>query len=358
MTGTSAAQKLNLTVPADRTDGAVRMWLGIVCAMIFVMVVLGGVTRLTDSGLSIVDWAPVKGALPPLSHAEWQALFDAYKQSPQFRDTNFWMKLGDFQAIYWMEYVHRLWGRLIGLAFALPLVWFAVRGRLRGRLAVQLAVALLLGAAQGALGWYMVASGLVERPSVSHYRLAAHLMLAVAIYGWLLWIWLDLAPGRVRAVAPARGRGFAVLLLCWIAVTMSWGAFTAGLHAGQAYNTFPSMGGYVVPPVAFTLKPFLLNLVANPAAVQFVHRCLALSFVALAPGFWAWSRRRDLPREGRAAIASLGGMSLVQASLGVATLLTVVAVPVAATHQAGALVTFSLAVWCVHALSRPAARAR
>ncbi len=350
----SASQRVSLGVPATRAPGAVRAWLGIVCAMIFVMVVLGGVTRLTDSGLSIVDWAPVNGVLPPLGHADWQALFDAYKTSPQFRDTNFWMGLGDFQAIYWMEYVHRLWGRLIGVAFALPLLWFALRGQVRGRLAAQLAVALLLGAAQGALGWYMVASGLVDRPSVSHYRLAAHLMLAVAIYGWLLWIWLDLGPGAARAAAP--GRGFAVLLLGWVAVTMTWGAFTAGLHAGQAYNTFPSMGGYVVPPEAFRLDPLALNFVANPAAVQFVHRCLAIGFVALALGFWAWSRRRDLGREAHAAIAALGGMSLVQASLGVATLLTAVAVPLAATHQAGALVTFSLAVWCVHALGAAGGR--
>ncbi len=328
-----------------------RVWLALVCVMIFIMVVLGGVTRLTNSGLSIVDWAPVSGALPPLNHTDWQALFDAYKRSPQFRDTNFWMGLGDFQAIYWMEYVHRLWGRLIGIVFALPLVWFAARGQVRGRLAGQLGIALLLGAAQGALGWYMVASGLVDRPSVSHYRLAAHLMLAVAIYGWLLWIWLGMARGEPSRAA--RGHGFAVLLLCWAIVTMTWGAFTAGLHAGAAYNTFPSMGGHVVPPEAFSLDPLALNFVANPAAVQFVHRCLAISLVVLALGFWAWSRTQGLERGARAAIASLGGMALVQASLGVATLLTHVPVALAAAHQAGALVTFSLAVWCVFAL-RPA----
>ncbi len=345
---TSAFQRLSVTVPAARVDGAVRLWLGIVCAMIFAMVVLGGVTRLTDSGLSIVDWAPVKGVLPPLSHADWQALFDAYKTSPQFRDTNFWMGLSDFQAIYWMEYVHRLWGRLIGLAFALPLAWFWLRGHVRGRLGAQLGIALLLGAAQGALGWYMVASGLVDRPSVSHYRLAAHLMLAVAIYGWLLWIWLDLGQASPRERAP--GRNFALLLLGWAVVTMTWGAFTAGLHAGQAWNTFPLMDGYVVAPQAFSLHPFARNFVANPAAVQFAHRCLAISFIVLALGFWAWSRTRPLARNARASIASLGGMAVVQASLGIATLLTVVAVPLAATHQAGALVTFSLAVWCAHAL--------
>jgi heme a synthase len=338
---------------AQTAPGApVRAWLGVVCAMIFVMVVLGGVTRLTDSGLSIVDWAPVSGVLPPLSHADWQALFDAYKRTPQFRDTNFWMGLGDFQAIYWMEYVHRLWGRLIGIAFAVPLAWFAVRGQLRGRLGGQLGIALLLGAGQGALGWYMVASGLVDRPSVSHYRLAAHLMLAVAIYGWLLWIWLGLGRNETGA-PPSRGRGFALLLLCWIMATMSWGAFTAGLHAGQAYNTFPSMGGYLVPPEAFTGRPLALDLVANPAAVQFVHRCLAISFVVLALGFWVWSQRAGIAGSARAAAASLGGMAVLQAALGIATLLTGVALPLAATHQAGALVTFSLAVWCVYAF-RPA----
>jgi cytochrome c oxidase assembly protein subunit 15 len=318
----------------------VRAWLIACCALIFIMVVLGGVTRLTESGLSIVEWQPLSGAIPPLSHSEWRELFDAYRQTPEFKTYNFWMELADFQAIFWMEYAHRLLGRVIGLVFLIGFVWFALRGRVRGRLALQLALAFVLGAAQGALGWYMVQSGLSDRADVSHYRLAAHLMLAVAIYGWLLWIVLDMSESRG---STGSGRSFAALLLCWLALTMTWGAFTAGLDAGTLYNTFPLMGGDVVPPGAFDLEPAALNLFENGATVQFVHRGLAIGFVLLA--LWFWLRSRSRPS------AWLGGMALLQAGLGVATLLSVVAVPIAAAHQAGAMVLFSLAVWCLHALS-------
>ena len=305
--------------------------------MIFVMVLVGGVTRLTESGLSIVEWAPLKGAIPPLSHAEWQALFDAYKQTPEFKSYNFWMGLADFQSIYWMEYTHRLLGRAIGVVFLIGLIWSLVAGKIRGRLAWHLGVIFLLGAAQGALGWYMVQSGLVDQPDVSHYRLAAHLALAVAIYGWLLWIVLDLSDIRRE-----RGRrGIAALLLGWVSVTMVWGAFTAGLDAGGLYNTFPLMGGQVVPPGAFDMEPAWLSVVQNGAAVQFVHRCLAIAFVILALGYWLTVRTR--------ASAWLAGVAVVQGSLGIATVLTIVAIPVAAVHQAGALTLFSLAVWSLRA---------
>ena len=305
--------------------------------MIFAMVVVGGVTRLTESGLSIVEWAPLSGAIPPLSHAAWQALFDAYKQTPEFRAYNFWMGLSDFQSIFWMEYAHRLLGRLIGVVFLAGLIWFYARGAVRGRLAAQLAAAFVLGAAQGVLGWYMVKSGLVDRPDVSHYRLAAHLALAVAIYGWLLWIVLDLSDIR----REGSRRGFAALLLGWVSVTMVWGAFTAGLDAGELYNTFPLMGGQIVPPDAFSLDPAWLNVVQNGATVQFVHRCLAIGFVVLVLGYWLVVRAR--------ASAWLAVVALAQASLGVATVLSFVAIPIAAVHQAGALTLFSLAVWNLRA---------
>lgn len=323
-----------------------RAWLIACCALIFAMVVLGGATRLTDSGLSIVEWAPLSGAIPPLSRSEWRALFEAYQQSPEFKSYNFWMGLGDFQSIFWMEYAHRLLGRLIGLVFLVGLIWFYARGAVRGRLALQLSAVFVLGAAQGALGWYMVQSGLVDQPDVSHYRLAAHLGLAVAIYGWLLWILLDRSHVR-RERAPHR---FAVALLCWISVTMVWGAFTAGLDAGALYNTFPLMGGRIVPPGAFEVDPAWLNLFQNGATVQFVHRWLAIGFVVLAVLYWVRARTR--------AGAWLAGMALVQASLGAATVLTVVAVPVATAHQAGALTLFSLAVWCVRVAGAPCSRAQ
>jgi cytochrome c oxidase assembly protein subunit 15 len=320
---------------------AVRAWLILCCALIFIMVIVGGATRLTESGLSIVEWNPVMGAIPPLSHAEWQRAFDAYRETPEFKTYNFWMGLDDFRAIYWMEYGHRLLGRIIGVVFLLPLIWFAVRRQITERLAGQLAVAFLLGAAQGALGWYMVQSGLVDRPEVSHYRLAAHLGLAVAIYGWLLWILLGLYPRR----REEPGRGFAVFLLCWVSVTMVWGAFTAGLDAGVMYATFPLMDGGLAPPGAFEREPFLINFVENKATVQFTHRWLAIGFVALALYFWF--RVRTQPS------AWLAAMALVQAGLGIATLLTGVEIAIAAAHQAGALIVFSLAVWGVHVKRGP-----
>jgi cytochrome c oxidase assembly protein subunit 15 len=323
--------------------------------MIFVMVVLGGVTRLTESGLSIVEWNPVMGALPPLSESAWQAAFEAYRGTPEFRTHNFWMTLAEFRTIYWMEYAHRLWGRLIALAFAVPFLWFWARGVVRGALAARLAGAFLLGVAQGALGWYMVASGLVERPSVSHYRLAAHLALAVAIYGWLLWIVLELAPAGERAKAPRAACTLAWVVLGWVSLAMLWGAFTAGLDAGMTYPTFPLMGGAVVPPGAFEMRPVLVNLVENPALVQFVHRALAIGFVIAAVAFWIWSRTA-VANSARLAVALLAAAAFLQASLGVATLLTGVAVVVAALHQAGAMVVFSCAVWCAFAFSRAAPR--
>jgi heme a synthase len=321
---------------------AVRAWLILCCALIFVMVIVGGVTRLTESGLSIVEWNPVMGAIPPLSHAEWQRAFDAYRETPEFKTYNFWMGLDDFRAIYWMEYAHRLLGRIIGVVFLLPLLWFAIRRQVTGRLLAQLSVAFVLGAAQGALGWYMVQSGLSDRPEVSHYRLAAHLGLAVAIYGSLLWILLG-SYARRPSTTAGRRHGLAIFLLCWASVTMLWGAFTAGLDAGAMYNTFPLMGGGLAPPGAFDQEPFLVNFVENPATVQFAHRCPAIGFVGLAL-YGGWRART-------ARAAWLGAMALAQAALGIATLLTGVDIAVAAAHQGGAMIVFSLAVWGVRETS-------
>ena len=181
---------------------AVATWLAVSAAMVAAMVVLGGATRLTESGLSMVSWRPLTGALPPIGEAEWQAVFQQYKASPQFRDVNFWMNVDDFRTIFWLEYLHRLWGRLIGAVFLLPFLWFAARRQLSRALLQRSAVVFALGAAQGLLGWYMVKSGLVDRPEVSQYRLAAHLMLAFAIYGALLWLVLGLALGQVRRARP------------------------------------------------------------------------------------------------------------------------------------------------------------
>ena len=334
-------------MPARETDRAVALWLYICCATIFAMVVLGGLTRLTGSGLSMATWRPVTGWLPPLDAAGWEAAFALYRETPEFRRVNFWMTVDDFRSIFWLEYLHRLWGRLIGLVFAVPAVWFALRGRLGRRLGMALGIAFLLGAAQGALGWYMVQSGLVDRPEVSHYRLAAHLLLALAVYGFLLWLALGLTHRR----APGGTHGAHLgLIVAGIALTAIWGAFTAGLDAGHIHPSFPLMDGSLVPPEAFSIAPWTADLTGNPATVQFVHRWLAILVLAAILALW-W-RARHAPRGERRAYDMLAGMGLLQAALGIATLLLGVPLTVAALHQAGAVVLLSLAIYALHASRR------
>ncbi|HLI12332.1 MAG TPA: COX15/CtaA family protein [Alphaproteobacteria bacterium] len=342
-------------VRSAANDRAVGRWLLLCCAMIFAMVVIGGITRLTLSGLSIVQWKPIMGVIPPLTHQDWQAQFDLYKHTPQYLIDNRGMSLADFKAIFWWEYVHRLWGRLIGLAFLGPFLYFLLRGRIERRLAPRLALLFVLGALQGALGWFMVESGLVDRPSVSQYRLAAHLAMALVIYGAMLWIALDLLVPEAAA-APASRRAFARarLLAGWVFFVMISGAFVAGLHAGLIYNTFPLMDGKLIPDGLFSQSPFIANFFADIMTVQFDHRILAMTTVLLVVLFWLSTRGLALPPRARLARNLLLLMVFVQFSLGVSTLLLVVPVPLAAAHQAGALTLFTLALWTAHELrARP-----
>ena len=319
-----------------RRQRIVAGWLLVVCAMIFVMVVLGGVTRLTFSGLSMVEWRPVTGWLPPLTHDAWQAAFEAYRQSPEYQKINVGMGLGEFQSIFWMEYLHRLWGRVIGVAYLLPFLFFLARGWLDRRLIVRLVVGLLLGGFQGWLGWYMVKSGLVDKPDVSAYRLVAHLAAALTIYGFLFWVALGLLrPNRGR---PRPG---AVIVVILVATTILAGGFVAGLDAGFAYNTFPTMDGHWLPPGFFAMEPAWLSAFEDIGTVQFDHRVLALTTLVAVLLFW-WRRR------GRLSVDLLGAMAAVQVGLGIATLLLVVPVPLAAAHQAGAVILLTLALWATH----------
>ncbi len=314
------------SVPAS-----VRNWLIVVAAMIFFMIVLGALTRLTESGLSMVEWRPVTGWLPPLSDQAWQTELQKYAASPQGRMINRGLDVAEFQQIFWLEYLHRLWGRLIGLAFALPLAWFWLRGILASELKPRLVVLLILGGLQGALGWAMVASGLVDRPSVSHYRLAAHLLLAVALYAYTIWLILEIGAG-----APVRRRNdpfaarLSTALIGLLVVVMTWGALMAGLRAGTSHNTFPTMSGYWIPPGMFDREPAWINLFENGTTVQFIHRWLAkllvLGVLALAAFRW------------RAETAAAAAMALVQLGLGIATILSGVNIGIATTHQAGAVV--------------------
>jgi heme a synthase len=331
-------------------DRGVSVWLIACCALVFAMVVVGGITRLTHSGLSIVEWQPIVGAVPPLDDDSWQDAFRKYRQTPEFREVNSQMDLAGFKRIFWWEYAHRLLGRVIGAAFLLPLLWFAARGRIGRALAWRLAAIFALGGLQGAMGWYMVQSGLVDDPRVSQYRLAAHLAIALLIYAAMLWIALDLLFPRERA--PARGpRAFAFALAALVYVMAISGSFVAGIRAGLAYNTFPLMGGHFVPPGMFVIEPWYLNFFGNIATVQFDHRLMGWLLALLVPWFWLGVRRATAPpRRARLAADLLLGALALQLALGIATLLNAVPVPLAAAHQAGALLVFTAALLSAHAL--------
>ena len=330
--------------------GTVAAWLFLCCALIFLMVVIGGITRLTLSGLSITEWNPVVGVVPPLSATDWAAVFAKYKEIPEYRAVHSLMRLDEFKGIYLWEYAHRLLGRLIALVYAIPFAWFLVRGRLPRRLIPPLGGILLLGFAQGGLGWYMVESGLVDRPEVSQYRLVAHLALALAIYAAILWVALGIVREPARA-DPGRGwRWAADLVLALVALTILAGGFVAGTRAGLTYNTFPLMDDRLVPEGYAQLRPFILNWSENIAAVQFDHRLLAVATAVVILVVWAAGWRSLLPRPARAALDGLVIIALLQVALGITTLLLVIPIPLAAAHQIGAVLLLTAALVFRHTL--------
>ena len=340
--------------PAPR---AVAAWLFVICAMLLVMIALGGATRLTGSGLSIMEWAPLMGTLPPLSETEWRRLYALYQQIPQYSLVNQGFGIEGFKGIFWLEWTHRLWGRLIGIAFLLPLIWFAVRGAIDGRLARRLGLLFLLGGLQGAIGWFMVASGFAaDSTAVSPYRLVVHLTMALVLYSVILWtalgLWRDGAPAAAEpAAAPPALRRLSVAVLHLVALTVVAGGFVAGLHAGLTYNTFPLMDGRLVPEGYWTL-PGLRNLTENIPAVQFDHRLLATGTALLALGTIAYSLRAGVRGVLRTRLLLLGGAVLAQYALGVSTLLWVVPVPLATAHQAMAVLLLTAALALLHAQPR------
>ena len=335
---------------------AVAAWLLVCCALVFAMVVVGGVTRLTHSGLSIVEWQPIVGTLPPLNDGEWQVAFEKYQQTPEFRLVNPNMTLDGFKGIFWWEYFHRLLGRSIGMAFLLPFLYFLARGTVRGPLAWRLAGIFLLGGLQGAMGWYMVKSGLVDNPRVSQLRLAAHLGLAFLIYATMFWQALNLLRGDDgRAAVPRFFRGAQALVALVFVMVLS-GALVAGTRAGRVYNSFPLMDGHVVPPEIFALEPWYANFWENLATVQFDHRLLAWLLAIVVPWFWWRARGQALAPAARLACNALLAALALQIALGIATLLHAVPVALGAAHQGGALLVFTAALACAHTL-RGAARA-
>ncbi len=341
----------------QRQDRAVVVWLVLLLVMVFAMILLGGVTRLNNAGLSMVEWQPVTGWLPPFDARDWQIAFEKYQQYPEYQHLNVGMTLTEFKFIFWLEFGHRLWGRLIGVVLLLPIPYFLWRGWIGRVLMSRLVLLFLLGAAQGVMGWYMVMSGLADEPDVSPYRLTAHLALGLLIYGLLLRIILR----RARAVPNALSTGLSDSwrqrsrmatggLLMMVFLTALAGGFVAGLDAGFTYNTFPQMDGHLIPEGLWEFEPWWRNLFENITTVQFDHRVLAMTTAATAVAVWLATRGSHMASVVRLAGSCVLLAALAQVGLGIATLLLVVPVALAVLHQAGALILFASVLWLFHEL--------
>ncbi len=316
-------------------------WLLTGCFLIAVMVVIGGITRLTHSGLSMVEWHMIVGSLPPITEAQWLEPFQKYQQSPEYQLKNSHFTLEEFKSIYWWEYIHRFLGRTIGLVFLLPFVFMWMRGWLTAEWKKKLIGLLLLGAFQGVLGWYMVKSGLVKNPYVSHYRLAAHLISAFAAFGYTLWLALQIMYSGQKEPGRSLPKLLPVGFLALLVVQIIYGAFVAGLRAGYAYNTFPKMGNSWVPDDVFALQPLWQNFLEGGAGVQFVHRCLAYLVAAMAIFMAIKAQKTGLAASIHTSVKWVSGLVALQFSLGVATLLLAVPVWLGVLHQFGALLLFA-----------------
>ena len=332
-----------------REDGkAVGIWLAVCCLLIFAMVVLGGVTRLTGSGLSMVDWQPISGIIPPFNQTQWEEEFAAYRESPEYLEINRGMDLNAFKTIFYFEYAHRMLGRFIGIAFLLPFAYFWLRRKINNRDVPRYVIMFILGGFQGLLGWYMVQSGLVDIPHVSQYRLTAHLAAALFIYGYILWMAFPLlCPKRSSLEASSVG-GKAMAMMIFIAVTLLSGGFVAGLNAGHAFNTFPLMGGQIIPSGYFSLNPWWKNLFDNIPSVQFNHRYLGILTYIIVCVFILSSWKDNILKYHRWVLSLLLLSVSIQGALGILTLLLHVPVVIATAHQAVGLVVLTVTLYLVY----------
>lgn len=317
----------------------VAIWLWTVAACLWVMIVLGGVVRLTGSGLSITVWDPIMGAIPPLSHADWEHAFSLYRESPEYKLRNLGMDLGSFQTIFWFEYFHRLLGRFIGVLLGVPLILFVFKRWIDRRLAIRLGLLFLLGALQGFVGWYMVKSGLSDTPRVSHYRLTLHLGLGLLSFAITVWLAIEQSFGAIR-----RGRAVTRALAGFVFLTALSGGLVAGLHAGHAFPTFPLIAGHLIPPGLFAIDPFWRNFLDSALTVQFQHRIFAFSVATFVVVLW-WKRRHSTARR---AFDLLLAALLVQVTLGILTLLFGVPTPLAAAHQGNAALLIAASLFAHH----------
>lgn len=334
-----------------KNNTQIAIWLLVCCALIFSMVVLGGVTRLTHSGLSMVEWDPIMGVVPPLNHTQWTKTFQKYKRFPEYKKINRGMSLSKFKSIYWFEYSHRMLGRVIGLVFLLPFLYFLIRGKLTRPLTLKLIIMFILGGLQGVLGWYMVKSGLVDKPHVSQYRLTAHLGAAILIYGYMLWVAFGLLmentqkewAGNVKKLRIA-----SLLITVLVCIMILSGGLVAGTKAGFIFNTFPKMNGAWLPPGLLSMQPVYMNALENVAAIQFSHRLLALTLTTITLLFWLSSLGVGLLKSSKIGLHLLLIMLAAQVALGISTLIYHVPAPLAATHQAGALLLFTISLFISH----------
>jgi heme a synthase len=341
-----------VTIKANNHYGAIRAWLIVVALMVIAMVVVGGATRLTNSGLSITEWKPVTGAIPPMSEAQWGAEFDKYKLIPQYTKLNLGMSLDDFKFIYWWEWSHRLLGRLIGFVFFVPMLLFWLRGWLTPKLAWKLSGLLVLGGSQGLLGWWMVASGLEDRTEVSQYRLAIHMTLACIIFAAIVWVAVSLTDRRDSGTLPTTAKAIAALLVPLVLVQIFMGGLVAGLRAGLSYNTWPLMDGHFIPQAGnlYIMAPSWVNHFENALTVQFQHRMVAYLIVMLAM-FQALLAIRHGSGAARGRAALIAAIALGQAAIGVMTLLLAVPLWSAILHQLGGIVLLAAATVHVQRLT-------
>ena len=333
---------------AQENDKLIACWLLTCAVVIFGMILLGGVTRLTDSGLSMVEWRPLMGIIPPLSQQDWQALFIKYQQFPEYQKLNLGMTLAEFKVIFMYEYLHRVMGRIIGLLFFIPFVYFYFTRRISPQLLPKLLLMLFLGGCQGLMGWYMVKSGLVDIPHVSQYRLTAHLGLAIVIYGFIVWTALSLI-NKTTNQPSGLGR-LACILSGLIFLMILSGGLVAGTRAGYAYSTWPLMGDSFIPAGLYSMSPVWLSAFEDITTIQFNHRIFAYIIAALVVGFSLVALRKNISTSARNGIYIMLFLLLVQITLGISTLIFHVPVAIAAAHQIGAVALLTATLFVSHSL--------
>ena len=332
----------------NKTQKQITTWLISALMLIFLMVIIGGITRLTRSGLSMVEWHPISGIIPPLSDTAWQIEFEKYQQFPEYQELNQGMTIDQFKFIFFWEYIHRLIGRLLGIFFIIPFAYFLIKKKLDTPLMKKLLMMFVFGVLQGLYGWYMVKSGLVDNPHVGHYRLAGHLVLAFWLMAYILWTALNINRERFTKGTNYNKEHLRPVLHWIIALIMLqiiYGAFTAGLKAGYGWNTFPKMAGQWIPDGLLLLYPWYVNLIEYNFTVQFIHRMLGWGLCMLIPGYWRYTRGFNLTPQQDFAITALMNIVIVQFLLGMLTLIWVVPVWLGVLHQAGAVILLMTAVY-------------